>query len=262
MGGRLDATNVITPEVCVITNIGFDHQEFLGSTLSSIAREKAGIIKEGVPVVTGALQPVAQGILKTTCMNKAAPLYRFKSDFRVRRNSNVSFRYLGISRQFSVPEPQSEGTTPGRQRGAGPCNPRGSRKKGLLSLRPEIVERSMHEVRWPARLEILDTNPTIVLDGAHNPQGAESLRDALKVSFNYGKLHLVMGIMADKDILGILRRLLPMAETAIFTRPRYARATNPDDIRKMARPYIQKYYVIPEPASAIEEASIWPDLTI
>ena len=70
MGGRLDATNVITPEVCVITNIGFDHQEFLGSTLSSISREKAGIIKEGVPVVTGALQPVAQGILKTTCMNK------------------------------------------------------------------------------------------------------------------------------------------------------------------------------------------------
>ena len=125
MGGRLDATNVITPEVSVITNIGFDHQEFLGSTLSSIAREKAGIIKEGVPVVTGALQPVVQGILKTTCMNKAAPLYRFKSDFRVRRNSNVSFRYLGISRQFPSLSLNLKGPHQVGQRGSGSCSPRG-----------------------------------------------------------------------------------------------------------------------------------------
>ena len=254
MGGRLDATNVITPEVCVITNIGFDHQEFLGSTLSSIAREKAGIIKEGVPVVTGALQPVAQGILKTTCMNKGAPLYRFKSDFRVRRNSNVSFRYRGISRQFPSLSLNLRGPHQVGNAALALATLEVLEKKDLLSLRPGIVERSMHEVKWPGRLEILDTNPTIVLDGAHNPQGAESLRDALKVSFKYKKLHLVMGIMADKDILGILRRLLPMAETAIFTRPRYARAANPDDIRKMARPYIQRYYVISDPASAIAEA--------
>ena len=97
-------------------------------------------------------------------------------------------------------------------------------------------------------------NPLIVLDGAHNPQGAESLRSSLKESFSYNRLHLVMGIMADKDIRGILRRLLPMAETAIFTKPRYMRSANPQELRKMARPYIQKYYVIPDPASAIQQA--------
>ena len=254
LGGRLDATNVITPEVCVITNIGFDHQEFLGSTLSSIAREKAGIIKKEVPVVTGALQPVAQGILKTACMKKAAPLYRFKSDFRVRRNSKGSFHYRGIRMQLPALSLNLRGPHQVSNAALALAALEVLEQKQLISLWPEPIERAMKDVRWPARLEVLGTSPLIVLDGAHNPQGAESLRDALKESFTYKKLHLVMGIMADKDILGILRRLLPMAETAIFTRPRYARAANPDDIRKMARPYIQKYYVISDAASAIQEA--------
>ncbi len=254
MGGRLDATNVITPEVCLITNVGFDHQEYLGATLSSIAREKAGIIKQGVPVVTGALQPVAQGIIKTACMNKSAPLYRFKSDFRVRRNSKGSFQYRGIG--INLPSLR--------------LNLRGHHQLGnaalalaalevlegkhLVELRPDLIGSALQEVRWPARLEVLQTNPTILLDGAHNPQGAESLRDALREVFSYKNLHLVIGVMADKDILGILRRLLPLAETAIFTKPEYARAASPDEIRKMARPYIQKCYVISDPGSAIQEA--------
>ena len=252
MGGRLDATNVINPEVCVITNVGFDHQEFLGSTLSSIAREKAGIIKQGVPVVTGALQPVAQGILKTACMNKAAPLYRFKSDFRVRRKSNGSFQYLGIKRQL-IPERQSRGPHQVGNAALALAALEVLEQKRLISLWPGPIERAMREVKWPARLEVLETRPTIVLDGAHNPQGAESLRDALKESFTYKKLHLVMGIMADKDILGILD-VCSLWLDRYLTRPRYARAANPDDIRKMARPYIQKYYVISDSASAIQEA--------
>ena len=99
LGGRLDATNVISPEVCVITNMGFDHQEFLGSTLSSIARE-SGNHKAWRPGGNRRAPAVAQGILKTTCMNKYAPLYRFKSDFRVRRKSKGSFHYRGIKRQL------------------------------------------------------------------------------------------------------------------------------------------------------------------
>jgi dihydrofolate synthase/folylpolyglutamate synthase len=254
LGGRLDATNVISPEVCVITNIGFDHQGFLGSTLSSIAHEKAGIIKKGAPVVTGALQPVVQGILKTTCMNNAAPLYRFKSDFRVRRNCDGSFQYQGIQRRLPSLNLNLMGPHQVGNAALALATLEIIEQKHLVSLCPELIEQAMREVKWPARLEVLETNPTILLDGAHNPQGAESLRSALKESFTYRRLHLVMGIMADKDIMGILRRLLPMAETAIFTRPRYSRGANPDDIRKMARPYIQKYYVIPEAASAIQEA--------
>ncbi len=254
MGGRLDATNVITPEVCIITNVGFDHQEYLGATLSSIAREKAGIIKSGVPLVTGALQPVAQGIMKTVCMNKSAPLYRFKSDFRVRRNAKGSFQYKGIGLNLPSLRLNLMGH---HQMGNGALALAALEVlegKHLLELQPHLIREAMQEVRWPARLEVLGTNPTILLDGAHNPQGAESLREALREVYSYKNLHLVIGVMADKDIPGILRRLLPLAETAIFTKPEYARAASPDEIRKMARPYIQKCYVINDPASAIQEA--------
>ncbi|MDR3556411.1 MAG: bifunctional folylpolyglutamate synthase/dihydrofolate synthase [Syntrophobacteraceae bacterium] len=254
MGGRLDATNVITPEACVITNIGFDHQEYLGATLSSIAREKAGIIKQGVPVITGALQPVAQGIMKTTCMNKSAPLFRFKSDFRVRRNSRGTFQYKGLGMNLPSLTLNLRGHHQMGNSALALAALEVLERKHLLLLRPDLIREALQEVRWPARLEVLQTNPTIILDGAHNPQGAESLRDALKEAFSYQKLHLVIGIMADKDIPGILRRLLPLAETAIFTKPQYARAANPDELRKMARPYIQKCYVIADPASAIQEA--------
>ncbi len=255
LGGRLDATNVIDPKVCIITNIGFDHQEFLGSTLASIAREKAGIIKDGVPVVTGALQPVVQGILKTTCMNKNSRLYRFKSDFRVRRNSDGSFRYHGLSRQWPVLTLSLQGPHQAGNAALALAAAEVLEQEGLLSLEDAAVKSALAGVRWPARLEVLQKNPTIILDGAHNPQGAESLRDSLRQCFQYDRLHLVLGIMADKDIRGILRRLLPMAQTAIFTQPRYSRAANPEELRKMARPYIQRHYVIPDPASALAQAT-------
>ena len=254
LGGRLDATNVIDPEACVITNIGFDHQEYLGPTLSSIAREKAGIIKQGVPLVTGALQPLVQGIFKTTCFNSGAPLYRLKNDFRVRHNSDGSFQYRGILRQWPNLRVSLKGTYQTANAALAVAAVEVLEKKGLLSIEPAAVERGLSTVKWPARLEVLDENPTVLLDGAHNPQGAESLRESLKGCFQYDKLHLVLGIMADKDIRGIFRRLLPLAQTVIFTQPRYSRAANPEELRRMARPYIQRHYVIPDPASAIAQA--------
>jgi dihydrofolate synthase / folylpolyglutamate synthase len=123
-----------------------------------------------------------------------------------------------------------------------------------LSLDSEMIREGLLNVRWPGRLEVLQEKPLIILDGAHNPHGAESLREALKTCFSYDKLHLILGIMADKDTRGILRRLLPLAETAIFTQPRYARAEKPEVLKRLARPYVQKHYVIRDPAAAIAEA--------
>ncbi len=254
MGGRLDATNVIEPDVCVITNVAFDHQEYLGQTLTLIAREKAGIIKQGVPLVTGATQPVVQGVLKTACMRKKAQLYRLKSEFRVRRNANGSFQYRGLGKRWGALRVGLNGPHQVGNAALALATAELLEKEGALTLDPHIVEQALVEVKWPARLEVLGRDPLVVLDGAHNPQGAESLRDALKESFSYSKLHLVIGIMADKDIRGILRRLLPLAETAIFTQPRYTRAAKADDLLKLAGPYIRKHYVIPDPASAIQEA--------
>jgi dihydrofolate synthase/folylpolyglutamate synthase len=129
-------------------------------------------------------------------------------------------------------------------------------EQGPLTLDFKAVQRGLLQVQWPARLEVLQREPLVVLDGAHNPQGAEFLRDALKNYFFYKNLHLIIGIMGDKDIRGILRRLLPLAKTAIFTHPRYKRAADPEILRQWARPYIRKHYIISDPVSAIRQAKL------
>ncbi|MCK8603453.1 bifunctional folylpolyglutamate synthase/dihydrofolate synthase [Desulfoferrobacter suflitae] len=256
MGGRLDATNVISPRVSIVTNIAMDHQEYLGNTLSAIAREKAGIIKPGVPVVTGAGQPSVTGILKATCFRHKAPLYSLKTDFRVRRNPNGSFQYRGLRLQLPSLRLNLKGMHQVNNAAVALGALEVLEMQKRLSLNPQAIQAGLSAVLWPARLEILQENPLIVLDGAHNPQGAESLREALKKSFSYNKLHLVLGIMEDKDIRGIFRRLLPMAESVIFTQPRYVRAAKAEMLKRLARPYIQKQYVIPDAASAIEQAKL------
>jgi dihydrofolate synthase / folylpolyglutamate synthase len=254
MGGRLDATNVIRPHVSVITNVSFDHQEYLGNTLAAIAREKAGIIKHQVPVVTGARQPLVQAILKTTCLRREAPLLRLGKDFRVRRNADGFLRYDGLRRLLPSLELNLVGWHQFCNATLALATLEVLEKEEALSLSPALTQMGLREVYWPARLEVLQERPLVVLDGAHNPQGAECLRDALKHAFPNRRLHLVLGIMADKDLRGILSRLLPRAETAVFTQPRYGRRADPEILRQMAEPYIQRHYVIPDPGLAIQKA--------
>ncbi|MFP5212528.1 MAG: bifunctional folylpolyglutamate synthase/dihydrofolate synthase [Acidobacteriota bacterium] len=257
MGGRLDATNVIRPQVSVITNVAMDHQEFLGNTLASIAREKAGIIKENVPVVTGVRQPVVQSIMKTVCLKQGAPLYRLGTDFRVRRNPDGSFQYQGLRRRWPSLDVNLVGPHQYSNGGLALATLEVLEKEGLLQLDPAAVADGLSHVFWPGRVEILEEKPFVVLDGAHNPQGAEALREALRQSFSYRRLHLVMGIMADKDIQGIFKRLLPMAETVIFTQPKYSRAADAENLCRLAEPYIENRYVVSDISAAIAQARLF-----
>lgn len=254
MGGRLDATNVVHPRLCIITNVSFDHQEYLGVTLAAIAREKAGIIKKGVPVVSGVSQPLVKGILKAACFKMDAPLYLLRKDFRVRRAGDEFFLYQGLKRRWNSLRVNLSGTHQCQNAGLALAALEVLEKSEAVSIDPDAVERGLAGVSWPARLEVLKRDPMVVLDGAHNPHGAESLREALKSCFSYRKLHLVLGIMADKDIRGMLKTLLPMAETAIFTQPRYARAASPEILKRLARSFLSRHYVIPDAASAIQQA--------
>ncbi|SFM96215.1 bifunctional folylpolyglutamate synthase/dihydrofolate synthase [Thermodesulforhabdus norvegica] len=253
MGGRLDATNVIKPEVSIITNVAMDHQEFLGCTLASIAREKAGIIKERVPVVTGAKQPLVQGIIKATCYRKRAPIRLLGEHFRFRKEGNL-LHYFGYSKQIKNLYLSLAGDHQKVNASVALAALEVLEERGLIRLKEDLIRSALRKVRWPARLEVLDENPLTILDGAHNPQGAETLKQALRTSFSFKNLHLVLGIMADKDIKGIFRRLLPEAETVIFTRPRYVRAADPETLRRIARPYTSRFYVIPDVREAISYA--------
>ncbi len=254
MGGRLDATNVIMPLVSVITSVSRDHEEYLGTSLSAIAREKAGIIKKETPLVTAMQKKAVYSVLKASCWKMQAPMYRLGRDFHVKPGMEGTLNYKGIRHEWETL----------------PVGLRGEHQQGNAALalcvlelleagglvRPEFgaLKEGLQRVEWPARLEVVQENPLMVLDGAHNAQGADALRTALSRDFNYGKLHLVMGIMNDKDIRGIFKKLLPIAHTAVFTRPAYDRSADPEFLKKLAGSYGVKHYVIPDVEAALEQA--------
>lgn len=258
MGGRLDATNIIMPEVSVITNIGYDHKEFLGDTLGEIAREKAGIIKEDVPVVISYQDREALDVIKMTADEKHADLFLYGRDFSsVLKSENVSglcFDYRG-SDSFAIHdlilplrgEHQMQNASLAIK-AVGLINERSSILTSPLVAEGEgdrvshneywvqCIREGLKNVRWPGRLEYIQEDPPILIDAAHNPAAADALARALKRSFleTYKKIIIILGIMADKDIKGIMEPLLPLASEVILTAPSYSRAASPEHLADIA----------------------------
>ncbi len=239
MGGRLDATNVVTPLVSVVTNVGLDHMEYLGHGIKKIAREKAGIIKKNVPVVTACEEPEAMGEIAHACERQGSPLYMLGRDFLTRplgRGKNgEAFDYLGITKNLSGLDLDLRGVHQHKNAACALAAIEIASSSGItVPLR--AMKKGLEQARWPARVEVLSKRPLIIIDAAHNPDGARSLREALR-GFTYERLILVLGIMADKDIGGILRELAPLAEEVILTAPRTERAANPDILLDKLAPY-------------------------
>jgi dihydrofolate synthase/folylpolyglutamate synthase len=253
LGGRLDATNIVQPRVTVITNIGHDHHEHLGSGLLQIAWEKAGIIKPGAPLVTMARQKRVLELFRRRCRELGAPMFQGGVDFAARGGPAGRFRYRGLRREL----PDLRLNLLGRHQ-------YGNAALALAAL--EILEEQgfavsdsairegLQKIRWPGRLEQLPQDPRIILDGAHNPAAAGSLAQVLKRSRGNGRLILVLGVMADKDVDGILARLLPLAQMVIFTQPRYFRAAATDELQRRAAAYGLEALSAPVVAEAIQKA--------
>lgn len=227
MGGRLDSTNVIAPLVSVITNIDLEHQEYLGSTLSAIAMEKAGIIKRGAPVVTGAVQSEVIRVLESRASDERTPLYLLSRDFRAERpirGRKQVFDYRGI--HISLPDLRL--AMLGRHQTDNACLALAA-AECLLGTGMSVDEAAMRmgteQAIWEGRLERVADRPDIYLDGAHNPAAARALAVELReLRGSYRKLILVIGILADKDYGGILSELLPLADHVVVTRASYTRA--------------------------------------
>jgi len=254
MGGRFDATNVLTPLVSVITPIDFDHQAYLGDTLEQIAAEKAGIIKPSIPVVTSADRPEAVSVIRNVCRERNAPLYRLGSDIRVEGVSPQRFRYEGIRWSFSDLNCALLGRHQISNAGLALAALEVLEQTGV-SIGEEAVRRGLSSVRWEGRLERMPPAPSgaaLILDGAHNPAGARVLRDFLEDSkpTRPGRLILVLGILSDKDVDGILAELVPMADEVVVTRPRYARALPADDLRR----HLEKFQARVTVREPLEEA--------
>lgn len=226
MGGRLDATNVIHPQVSIITPISLDHVEVLGPTLEKIAREKSGIIKEGSPVVIAPQPPEAARVLARVCREKGANLIRVGKDITWEKGSSdlkgQSFRVRGRNESYSLSIPLL---------GDHQLENAATAVAGLevlveqgFQVTPEGLSEGMARVSWPGRLQILQAQPTLVVDGAHNDASARRLRESLAQYFRWERLVLVLGSSIDKDIHAIVEELAPLHPVAIATSSRHPRA--------------------------------------
>lgn len=223
LGGRLDATNVIdAPVLAVITNIGFDHEATLGNTLKKIAFEKAGIIKEGVPVVSYDDNPDADEVFTAVCAERHAHLTNV--DFSRVKATAASLEQL----RFSM-TPYGELSCPlvGEYQLRNACTAITAIEQ-LRTLGFSVSDAQLRcglaDVRWPARFEVLSRAPVFILDGGHNPQGVAAAVSSLHLYFPGKKIVFLLGIMADKDVTEMLSLIAPLASCAVTVTPDNHRA--------------------------------------
>lgn len=263
MGGRLDATNIIRPRVSIITNISLEHRDYLGNTLEQISGEKAGIIKPRTPVITGIRQKKALAVVENKAAEKSAPLFRFGKDFKVRRSAAGTFSYQGIKANWQQIQ---TGLSGGHQVDnaalvLAACEIL-NQKGANLSL--GHIKTGLTKNRWPGRLEIVSTNPRIILDGAHNFIAARKLARFLSKNYDKRKITLVIGILDDKPYRAMLTCLLPTANRVILTRAKINRAMEPQKLESVAKKIIPGVTIIPDVKQALEHAikTASPDDTI
>jgi dihydrofolate synthase/folylpolyglutamate synthase len=257
MGGRLDATNICRPAVTVITNIGLEHQEYLGTTLAAIAHEKAGIIKAGVPLVHGVGQPPARRVVEERAAELDAPAMRLGRDIRVRRAGDGSFSLAGARWRLSGLTTRLVGRHQPGNAGLALAAAEALALAGA-PLTPELFRRGLAEARWPGRLERVDDpagGPPVWLDGAHNLPAARALLDSLDVvRGGRSPLVMVLGVMADKDYRAILAELVPAADRIVYSRPAYSRAADPRVLAAAAPAGAPPGEVAPTLAAALARA--------
>ncbi|GBC59287.1 FolC bifunctional protein [Desulfonema ishimotonii] len=253
MGGRLDATNVLKPEISVITNVSVEHSEYLGDTLEQITGEKGGIIKPGIPVVTGVRQESAFEVLQKIAGEKSAPLYRFGKDFRTTGTPDQTFTYTGIRNTWPDMRTRLAGSHQIDNAALTLAACEIITENGA-NIPEEAIRRGLHENCWPGRLEVVSESPYLILDGAHNLAAAENLAKFLKETFDPEKITLVLGILDDKPYAEMLRFLLPVCRNAILTQPKIHRALPVDTLRATAGEIRSELTSVPDVARAVAYA--------
>jgi dihydrofolate synthase/folylpolyglutamate synthase len=218
LGGRLDATNVVHPALTVITPVDLDHQFFLGNTIESIAAEKAGILKAGVPAIVSQQSPAAMGVIESTAAALGVTITRTEQ-FEIRdlqldaRGSTFSGLRCPLAGEHQVDNAAA----------------------AVLALKALGVKPDgIAEAHWPGRLEHVSPNPDIILDGAHNPAGARALAKYLQRFYSHRRLWLIFGAMKDKAVEEVAGILFPLAQELMLTAPANIRAMSPEDLQTLA----------------------------
>jgi dihydrofolate synthase / folylpolyglutamate synthase len=272
MGGRMDATNTVIPEVSIITTISFDHREFLGETLMEIAGEKAGIIKPGVPVVSAPQCRDAALVITRTAAERKSALSVHGREFdsrlilsdlrgcRFEYVDNLSLagsisdvfvplagEYQAVNASLAI---RAVGTALKGQKVGGKAGEPEDTEEA------ELIKKGVSSARLRGRFEIISDNPLVIIDAAHNKGAAAELARFTGKYLRNRRIILVLGIMADKDIRGVFEALLPVATEIIFTAPSNERAEPPDRLAELAKEFgAGNVSVVPTVAEALAEAA-------
>jgi len=257
LGGRLDATNVVDPRICVITGVSFDHQNLLGKNLAAITEEKAGILKPGVPVITACSAPTALRVIRRVARLKGAPLLEIdkKCEIRIlgRSHGRFAFDLQTPRRSYRKLRLSLAGQHQMRNAALAICA-----IEALQSLPVRVldVRQGLANTRWPGRLDEYHASRRTLLEGAHNPEGAQVLRTYLE-SQQEGEVHIVFGALRDKDIRKMGGYLFPIARSIHLTPLDNSRTANPEDILAVFNRFAPKIQVHRSSKEALQSA--WQD---
>lgn len=238
LGGRLDATNVVTPVVSVVTSLSYDHTHLLGDSLASIAREKGGIIKPGVPVVSAPQPPEGLDVLATIAAERRAPLTLVGRDwFYAPEPGGWTGQRFKAWPAGQTPEPYCTALCGEHQalNATVALAALDHARQAGVAVTPEGIRSGFEHVDWPGRLEVVQRSPLMVLDAAHNAASACRLREALDEMFPQRPLALIYGVSADKDVRGMFDALLPTVDFLIAAQAVHPRALGAEMIEALAR---------------------------
>lgn len=234
LGGRLDATNLVRPIVSTITTISKDHEAYLGSDLASIAREKGGIVKAGVPVTCGALPVEAVQVVKKIAYERGSPCYFLNSEYNFALINDDDFDYKGINENYCELKVALRGRH--QRENAAVALSALEMASPVVTVNEAVIREGLGSVRWPGRFEVICDGPTIVLDGAHNGEGAKALAEVLEGFRRGRKVSFLFASMQDKDWRLILDTLMPVAHDFVFTRVAMERSADPSILADYVKP--------------------------
>ncbi|MFH1835462.1 MAG: folylpolyglutamate synthase/dihydrofolate synthase family protein [Methanobacteriota archaeon] len=252
LGGRLDATNTLKPKVSVITNAQMDHAEILGDSIKKIAQEKAGIIKKNTPLVTAETNPKALKVIKAACSKTSSPLYVIGKDVTFKKtgttNQGQLFDLNGLRKYKDLINPFL-----GRHQltnAATAVTALDILQTFGVSIPQEKVRSGIEKTVWPGRFEKIGGKPTIILDCAHNPKGAETLAETLTELYGRKKGVFALGISKYKDLDGIIEKIAPKMKACVTARSTHPQAADPEKLCEI----ISKHNITCTQAESVQDA--------
>jgi dihydrofolate synthase / folylpolyglutamate synthase len=258
LGGRLDSTNIVIPQVSIITRIDFDHENFLGHSLREIAAEKAGIIKAGVPVIIAEQRDEAGQVLLATAGELGATVVETNATFTIESWQMVGGHVRALVKEItSGIEYHLNPQLAGRFQLQNALNAVAAalvlQSRGF-HIAVDAIEQGIATAIWPGRIEKVHSRPDIYLDGAHNPSAARELAVFLEENLRTRKLTVIFGALRDKAVDEIAGILFPLASEVIFTQPNTSRSISASQLAEIAGHHASRYKIIPDAEAALQSA--------